>query len=78
MWTAGNQKLNNSHVSFETSKTTAEGILIHLSFSDDYRAAIKILNKMKAQYHLQPAPLQKNFHVVLRGVPEPTEEAKIK
>lgn len=78
MWTAVSQKLNNSNISFEKAKTTAEGIRIHPSTSDDYRATIKVLNNMKAQYHFYQLPSEKLLHVVLRGVPEPTEETEIK
>lgn len=77
-WTNVSQLFSNHNISFVKAKTSSEGIRITLNSSDGFRAAIKILNQIKAEYHTYQLPSEKLLHVVPRGVPEPIPESTIK
>lgn len=60
---------NTNRVQYRTARSTAEGIKVQLSTSDDHRKLTAMLRSQNIPYHTFTLPEERKLRVVIRNVP---------
>lgn len=76
-WAKLSQAIKVNKINVSKAQTIRDGIRIHPMTATDYRKITKILNDEDMQYHTYQLPSEKLLHIVIKGIPEPTDPEEI-
>lgn len=68
-WFAISAWCNSHRVSYKSARSTAQGIKVEVSTTDDHRALSKMLGEQRIPYHTYTMPEDKLLRAVIKNVP---------
>lgn len=77
-WTQLNKEVNKQKMNFTKAKVVKSETQIEPATETDYRKIYKLLKKMKIQFHTFDLKSEKPLKIVIRSIPQKTEEEGIK